>query len=331
MTSEQTFARDWVLDVAGAIAEAADVDEVCSRMGISREALSVPPERVASAVVVSLLEQAAEHAADPLLGLHLAERLRPRGALMYFAEMQSTVRDALAQLSRFQHLLCAGQSITVIPRGTSHELVLFASHPNMENRHLTEYFAASVVLEGGRWLESEGVIDAVCFRHAAGGAQAEYDRVFGCPVHFRCGQDAVVLPSSALDLPLAGSNASLAGVIRPLLHSLAEIGATLTFRQRVEVVVRSALLSAERPALGVVAQRLAVGPTALRQRLRADATTYDELVETVQRELAPTLLSLGALQPGEVAARCGFDSAAAFADAFERWTGRSPFARRRCD
>jgi len=330
MTGERGFAGDWVLDVANAIAEVADIEDVCSRTGVSWEALRVPPERVANAVVVSMLDHAAARVADPLLGLHLAERLRPRGALTYFAATQATLRDALAQVSRFQHLLCAGRSVVLAERGATHALIVFASHPSMESRHLTELFAASAVLEVGSWIESDGVVDAVRFRHAAAGAPTEYERVLGCPVYFDGGEDAVVLPSPALELPLAGANAGVAGALRPLLRSLVETGAALPFRERVGLVIRSALLSGDQPAAAVVAERLAVRAAALRQGLRAEATSYDELVESVQRALAPTLLGLGTLLPDEVAARCGFASAADFAAAFERWTGRSPFARRSC-
>ena len=330
MSGEQGFAGDWVLDVAAAIAEVADIEGVCSCTGVSWEALRVPPERVANAVVVSMLDHAAARVDDPLLGLHLVERLRPRRALAYFAAAQATLRDALAQVCRFQHLLDAGRSLLLAERGATHELIVFPSHPSMESRHLTELFAASAVLEVGSWIESDGGVDAVRFRHAAAGARREYERVLGCPVYFNCREDAVVLPSSALELPLAGANDAVAGAVRPLLRSLAETGMALPFHERVGLVIRSALLSGGLPTAAVVAERLAVGTASLRQRLRAESIRYDDLVEAVQRELAPTLLRLGTLQPDEVAARCGFTSTMDFAAAFERWTGDSPFARRSC-
>jgi AraC-like DNA-binding protein len=80
--------------------------------------------------------------------------------------------------------------------------------------------------------------------------------------------------------------------------------------------------------LGSVARRLAVSRRALQQYLRAEGTSYSELVDRRRRHQALTLLGSTGLSATQVADRVGLGSHAALNRAVKRWTGLSPTAYR---
>ncbi len=78
------------------------------------------------------------------------------------------------------------------------------------------------------------------------------------------------------------------------------------------------------PSLEAIAEELSLDPRTLRRHLTAQGTTYRALREEVLRTLAIELLTTAGLNVTETAARLGYSNAAAFSQAFTRWTGTPP-------
>jgi AraC-like DNA-binding protein len=225
-------------------------------------------------------------------------------------------------IGRFQHLLFSGRSVVVVPRGTSSALVVFPTHASMESRHLTEFFLANAVLEARRWVRS-GKLNEVRFRHAAASPASEYERIFAAPLRFQQTEDSLLIESSILDQNLVGWNPGVTEAVKPLLESLTEIGDGLPFRERVEMVIWSSLLSCAGLSPDVIAERLALTPRTLQRKLSADGMSYDDVAEKVQREVASRLLTLPELSREEIASCCGFSSVDELESAWKRWGGTS--------
>ena len=62
----------------------------------------------------------------------------------------------------------------------------------------------------------------------------------------------------------------------------------------------------------------------LYRRLRAEGTTFEEILDAKRRQLAIRYLGLDRSSVKAAAYRLGFSDPAAFSRAFKRWTGRSP-------
>jgi AraC-like DNA-binding protein len=95
------------------------------------------------------------------------------------------------------------------------------------------------------------------------------------------------------------------------------------FTRRVEASVEP-LLEAGGVRIEAVARELGCSRQTLYRRLKAENTTFEQVVERLRRRLALRLLREKDASVKEVAYRLGFSDPAAFSRAFKRWTGSSP-------
>lgn len=100
------------------------------------------------------------------------------------------------------------------------------------------------------------------------------------------------------------------------------------FRAEVEHRLEAALESGD---VGIerIARDLGYSRQTLYRRLKAEGTTYEQLLDRLRRRLALRLVREQGLSVKEAAYRLGFSDPAAFSRAFKRWTGSSPGEMRR--
>lgn len=78
-----------------------------------------------------------------------------------------------------------------------------------------------------------------------------------------------------------------------------------------------------------IARDLGKSRQTLYRRLKAEGTTYEQILDGLRRRLALRLVRDEGLSVKEAAYRLGFSDPAAFSRAFKRWTGTSPGEMRR--
>jgi AraC-like DNA-binding protein len=152
----------------------------------------------------------------------------------------------------------------------------------------------------------------------------EYARVFSGPIRFGAADNALVLPTHQLDLPMLPRSPRLTRAYQlraeQLLRQLREGDSTAG---RVRRLVREHLGSG-RVTMQWAAQQLAMSAPTLRRRLREEDETFSELVSELRRELAERELRAGRATIGEIAVALGFANIGAFDRAFRRWSGTAP-------
>ena len=143
-----------------------------------------------------------------------------------------------------------------------------------------------------------------------------------CPVEFLA-DEACLVYSSVLEgeaLPRANPLVyrSFVSIAKKLSQMLAE---EISVRERV-----TRWLWAYTPPLrrGEIAQQLAMSERSLTRQLRAEGTSYAELLAQVQAERAKNFLRNPALSVSEIGYRLGYSEPAAFTRAFTNWEGVSP-------
>lgn len=161
---------------------------------------------------------------------------------------------------------------------------------------------------------------ARCIKERRGGACATCDNRRVCPA----GRwQSALRPANHGAAAVARSQrfgALLAGVARLLTQGTMPAH---SFTHEVEVALVPALAASE-ATVAQVADRLGLSRQTLYRRLRAEGTSFQELLAAKRRRLAIHYLGVERVPVKVAAWRLGFSSPAAFSRAFKRWTGTSP-------
>jgi AraC-like DNA-binding protein len=152
---------------------------------------------------------------------------------------------------------------------------------------------------------------------------ADFADYFRCPIEYGAPCTALCFNPLDLDKPLPGGNAELAR------HSEQLVFNYLKGFTEVEVVnaARMALfelLPRGDFALSTLAESLEMVEEALSAELKANGTTYQQLLGDTRRELAEEYIVRSDLSVNEIAYMLGFSDCSNFARSFRRWTGKSP-------
>lgn len=120
--------------------------------------------------------------------------------------------------------------------------------------------------------------------------------------------------------PEGGVFAFLGEFIQSIAHPAAE---KRCFRKQVEDAIEQSIGAGE-AGIDRVARGLGMSRQTLYRRLKAEGTTFEELLEAKRRQLAIRYLGVDRIAVKAAAYRLGFSDPAAFSRAFKRWTGISP-------
>jgi len=276
----------------------------------------------------ALMDAAAEAAADPFLGVHLAESL-PRGplGLLEFASTSApTLGEGLRRIGRYTALVNEAVEITLgEAHGEARLEQRIAGEPACLGRHTNEFFIAFVLLQARRATGDPCVPMRVWFAHRRPddvGVLAE--SVGTTRLEFGCECNGFALPRALLDLPLLGSDPALLQWLDDQAEAvLQERASAGDFQGRLRAVLR-AHLAAGTPTIARVGRELGMSPRTLQRRLAEEHTTFHAVVEAVRADLALYYLRDGSHRLSQIANLCGYSELSAFLRAFKRWTGHTP-------
>ena len=160
---------------------------------------------------------------------------------------------------------------------------------------------------------------ARCIERMRNGACATCDNRKTCPAGRW--QQAFGPPRRSFE---AKGPATLFALVAQVAQSFAEPApANRCFRKEVEKAIEPLLGSAE-VNIDRVARELGMSRQTLYRRLKAEGTTFEELLDAKRRSLAVRYIALDRSSVKAAAYRLGFSDPAAFSRAFKRWTGISP-------
>ncbi len=274
------------------------------------------------------LQRASAALDDPLLGLHLGQRITPRhlGILGYVLLACGSVAGALQRLERYHQLIYDVNPMQRVDCGDYIDLCWSAE--NGRPGALVDETAIAALLQFCRDITNQpGAAPLkVEFINPAPANVQPYQQWFACPVSFGHSQTRVSISLDLLSTPLRTADPALIEVLegqaRKLLHSLeAPQGQELAniVRQRLVSQLRQGPPSAER-----IADTLHVSVRHLHRKLAAEGCNFRQLLQQTRQQLAEDYLADPRLQLGEVAALLGFSEQSAFSRAFKNWTQLTP-------
>jgi AraC-like DNA-binding protein len=303
-------------------------------LGITDEQLNNPRARVPLTVEQALMARAIERSGDVHFGLHMGESIRPRfmGSLGYASMSGARLRDAVTLMLPYQRVTTEFGSTTGHDEGDAYVIrwvddAATAKLPHARH-HVENYFAACITF--GRWMIGghRHNPSEIRFAHAAPGDTAEYTRVFGCPVRFAAGENAIVLSRASLELPLRDADADVHRVMSGRVQQeLSSYNARGSLLEQVRHAIREEMLDSA-PSLEAVAERLGLKPWTLRRKLKVDNLDFSTLLDDVRRALAVDWLAGSDRTVNDIAISLGYSEQSAFNRAFKRWFNATPLEYR---
>jgi AraC-like DNA-binding protein len=311
-----------------AVSKGASPVELAARSGIALEDLEDVDRRIAFAKYVALMRAGQELANDPALALHYGEsndmsRISVVGLIAYACE---TMLEAMVQVNRFGRLVVEFDGpqdrFSVTHRDGGLWAVDNRGNPN-DFPELTESTFARMIT-GPRRFGVTQLARAVHVTHPAPAYSAEYERIYGAPVTFDAGWNAVQLDEKWMSHKIAVEPRYVFGILSEHAQALlSDLGNAKTARGRVESLLMPVLHKGE-AGMDMIAGKMGLSRQTLFRQLKAEGTSFEKVLDGLRHRLALQYLGGKNASVNETAYLVGFSEPAAFSRAFKRWTGVSP-------
>lgn len=295
---------------------------------LTQALLADPEQRIPVNACAALLEAAAERAGCPTFGLRMAEsrQLADFGAMSLLISQQATLRDALATIIRYRHLVNESVAILLEESGKvvviRQEVILDAPSRQATELALGVVFRLCRVLLGQHWHPL-----SVNFTHAAPPDLQVHRRLFGCPLEFGSEFNGIVCLAADLDAPNPSGDPAMARHAERLVDTLPRVNDLSIGRE-----VRNAvylMLPMGRATSEAVAQGLGLSLRTMQRQLDEAGETFTDILNDVRRDLAQRYVGNPAYSLLRVSALLGYGSAASFTRWFSTQFGEAPNAWRR--
>jgi AraC-like DNA-binding protein len=307
-----------------------DPKDLYKSIGVEADQMDLPGWRVPYRVMQRAWEEAYATTGDPCLGLRVAEQLRP-GHLHVFGlawMASSSVADAMRRLMRYQRILSTALAATFEESGD--EYVLAVPLPEPVSAPDDPWPAAPIdaffgtILTLCRMLAGEDFAPlCVEVQRSDFGAVEDYRKSFRGPVVFGAAGNAIRFRRADCDAPVVASARELAIEVDSIAERyLRSVDSSPIVAQLRSILVE--LLPSGAASQEAVAGRTHTSISTLQRLLRAEGTSYREVLDETRRELAQHYVKDGRYGLSEIAFLLGFADQASMTRAFKRWTGTSP-------
>lgn len=309
----------------------ADSDALARAVGLHPDELRNPDGRLPIRQMQALWGELVATTGDPSIALRVGELINPAaiGVLAYVMMHSPTLGGAFTKLCQYQDIVCEGIRTSGQRTGNQFVIALHITSPDIIypthafNSELSVYQAAFRAMTGVHLTARE-----VRFAYPRPTDTRDHERVFQpARLVFDADETAMVLDAALLETPILNANPGLFALFEQHADALLQRLQTPTLSGRVRTeIVR--LMKGEEPSLATVADRLNLGVRTLQLHLKAEGTTYQQLLDEVRKELAVKHLREANFSTTDIAYLLGFAEPSVFFRSFKKWTGQTPGAFR---
>jgi AraC-like DNA-binding protein len=320
--SVATVSLRWLLPFLRVSGVAPGALSLPTQEGVAPVALADPRARVRHAAFVRLIEQLEKQESLPGLGLRAGDQLEVNELGVFGHALRScgTLRTAIAWASRYVRLVHGSLEFQLLEDGQLARWELRVIDHVPQPAALNEFWLAAALSIATQLTGVRPQAQEVHFKHASVPYPLAYKRAFGQAVlRFGERRNALVFPRACLDSPVVLAHPTLLRACEAQADALLEdLYRSEGTRGRVRQLLL-ARLNQTQPSFGELAQELALNRSTLRARLRAEGTTYSEILQEVRFGLAEQYLTDLRLGMAEISALIGFSQVSTFYRAFRRW------------
>ena len=198
--------------------EKAEIDPVplLERVGITMQQIESATAKVPFEAVAKMFEYAAVELDDAHIGIHVSEIMDVRewGLHVFCAYCAENLRETLIVKQRLLPLVNDAYMIEVEEDGNVIEVSSVPIRPSFDNYGQFAEFVDSATMRLYRSLTDKNIAPIeVHFFHASHGDEAEYDRVFQCPVKFGQETSRILYSRETMELPVITMDSMLLKIL----------------------------------------------------------------------------------------------------------------------
>jgi AraC-like DNA-binding protein len=311
-----------------AVSKGASQADLAERSGIDPEELKDQDNRIPFANYVALMRAGKALCDDPALALHYGEtndlsHISIVGLIGYASE---TMFDGLMQLNRYGRLVVefdgGAERFQVTPKDGGLWVVDTRENPN-EFPELTESTFARMICAPRQFGVTQ-LATAVHVTHAAPAHRDEYERIYGAPVTFESGWNAMRIDEAWMTYRIQHQHRYVFGVLSEHADALLKrLERSKSTRGRVESLLMPVLHAGD-ASMELIATKMGLSRQTLFRKLKAEGTSFEKVLDALRHQLALHYLNGKKVSVNETAYLVGFSDRATFSRAYKRWTGASP-------
>jgi len=287
--------------------------------------------RVPVETLFDIWSQAETATMDPLIGLHVGERIHPMdyGLLGQIMMNCSTIEEALQRILSVEFVLNnAFASQVLTDRDTAINRIFCQQYDAETMRHVAEQDISALINIGVFIMNKDYSDDnrpiEVHFRHSAHGPVEEYERVLRCTVKFNQEFNQVIFPRKILNTRTYNPSPRIGSLLQDELKKLLErIEAQDSMAMRMWRFFQTQPAD-NQPDIERTAQHFNITTRTLQRHLKLENTSFQDEIKHYKAMLAKNLLNDCNQPISQVAFTLGFNDSSAFHKAFKRWTGTTP-------
>lgn len=323
----RTSSSTWVRGVVQMFeAEGVATAGLLRACGFDAARLADPAGRFSIDEVSLLWERAVLQSGKPTLGLSktLAGTYGKLGVVGYAMLACPTLHVALQRLQRSMDVVSNAATfvLTEVAEGCWFELGHLGGERAIP-RQRSEYGMLTMLSFCG-WIAGREITPLrIEFVHPAPPDDGVHRAVFGCPLQFGATANRALLRWADLALALPAHDPHIAALHQQLVEEELQRleGAATAHRVRHLLATR---LSGPEPRREDVAAALKLSDRTLQRRLKAEGTSFQQLLDDTRREWAQHYLRKPHASIKQVAGQLGFEDTSNFFRACKRWFGESP-------
>ena len=301
-----------------------DASHLLQRLGL--DGVEADPDTwISYSGFLLLLEQASVETGCPHFGLLLSEHqdVNILGALGFVIQQAPDIRTALRELiTRFSfHNQGANVSLSVDKGVASWQFTckLQGELPIRQQEDLV----AGIGVDMLRLLwRPDWTPNAVYFAHGEPEDIKPYRERFRCPLHFDWDVPTVTFDAAILDTAIEQANPQLHRLLESYLDEL-QFAHADNFRGKVVYLIQQAMYTGD-CSIERVASTLAINKRTLQRRLKAEGTSFKELLDEVRFSAARKYLRESSGSLTALADMLCYSDLSAFSNAFRQRFGVSP-------
>lgn len=309
-----------------------DIAALLKDAKISPQILIEPQTRVPATSYVKLFRRILRVTRDESFGF--LPRPMALGAFGFACELAancSTIGQALEKLCHYYKVVTDDIEMQLSVQGESARFTVALKHPELDvDRYISDSFMA-IAHRLSSWLAGQTIqLSSAGFAFDVPAHVEEYAYLFPCQHEFnQTDGNFITFGASYLSLPVIRTEAEVSRYIK---NAPADYVSQLNDNESMAGRVYRVLSRGEHSTIAdccTVAAALALTEQTLRRKLKAEATSFQQIKDNFRRDVAIFHLGRTKYTIAEIAERLGFSAPGAFSRAFKHWTGASPEAYRK--